>query len=589
MSQLVPQLKLRDISSAEQLNNIFPSDMPALAQRVLMARGVGSIVDIGQKLSDMPAPKGMLGVDQAASLLADAVQQQKRLVIIGDFDADGATSCALAIKVLRAFGMQHVQYLVPNRFDFGYGLSPEIVDVAMEMQPHLLMTVDNGIASVAGVLRAKQLGLDVIVTDHHLPGDELPLADAIVNPNQAGCQFGDGSLAGVGVLFYVLAVLRGLLAQRGWFQQLNIAPPNMSQWLDLVALGTVADLVPLRRTNRILVHQGLKLIRSGRGGPGIRALLEVAGKDWRQVYASDLGFTVGPRVNAAGRLDDIATGIECLLTSNEQQARELAADLHAINADRRAIQQQMTHEAERILSEINSEAAANFSGVALFHPEWHQGVVGLVASKIKEQLHRPTIVFALEHSDNPNADLKGSARSIPGLHIRDILDEVSKKYPDLIIKFGGHAMAAGLSIARDNFEQFCHAFDEIVNLHLLPEHLEQICWSDGELDAEDFSVETANMLANLCVWGQSIEEPRFHGQFCITQARLLKDAHLKLVLESDSGQLCDAIWFYIPPHMIDAYHQGLQDTVVTLYFSMQVNEFRGARNLQLMVHQCWID
>ncbi|NNG14495.1 MAG: single-stranded-DNA-specific exonuclease RecJ, partial [Gammaproteobacteria bacterium] len=474
---------------------------------------------------------------------------------------------------LRMFGAQQVTYLVPNRFTFGYGLTPEIVELAAERKPDLLITVDNGISSIAGVRAAKQHGMQVIVTDHHLPGDELPEADAIVNPNQPGDSFPCKSLAGVGVALYVMFSLRAELRERDWFTQQGMVMPNLAVLLDLVALGTVADVVPLERNNRILVAQGLARIRQGKCCAGLVALLKIAGRNQKTCVASDFGFAVAPRLNAAGRLEDMSIGIECLLTDDPKQALALAQQLDALNHERRSIEQDMREQAFAALDSLQIDDAQQPVGVCLYDASWHQGVIGILASRVKERLHRPVIAFA----PGDNGELKGSARSIPGLHIRDALDAVAAHNPGLITKFGGHAMAAGLSLPESEFGRFCRAFDAEVRQQLDEEDLKGIVHSDGELTSNDLNLAFAETLRNAGPWGQGFPEPTFDGEFELVSRRIVGERHLKLMLRKPGEQDCiDGIAFNITD--ID---WPVQVKRVQLVYRLDVNEFQGMRTAQL--------
>lgn len=561
----------------------FSSDYPDSIKRILLARDIGSDAELNASLASMEPPGALKGIDAAVELLEDALQQQRIVLVCGDYDADGATSTALLIRVLKQLGLQQIDFLVPNRFDFGYGLSPELVDVAAanEPKPDLIITVDNGISSVAGVDHARQLGMDVLVTDHHLPGSQLPNANAIVNPNQPDCQFASKHLAGVGVVFYLLIALRARLRESGWFRDQGLSEPRLEQYLDLVALGTIADVVKLDRLNRILVSQGLKLICSGQGNPGIRNLFLVAGRDLRYALSSDLGFSIGPRINAAGRLDDITQGILCLLADDDQQAHEYAQQMHQMNQDRRQIQEHMVAEAERALAELLSlqdteDDSALPWGYCCFHADWHQGLVGLVASKIKERLHRPVIAFAKAES----GELKGSARSIPGLHIRDCLERVSSRYPDLISKFGGHAMAAGLTIQESDYPAFIEAFDEAVRSMLQEQDLQAVVWTDGQLQYDQLSIGFARKIERLLPWGQGVPEPQFSGEFEVHDLRWLKETHLKLklALKEAPNQSLDAIWFNAPQNVI----QQRGDCFQAVY-RLGVNRYMEKESLQLQI------
>ncbi|MHC5349649.1 single-stranded-DNA-specific exonuclease RecJ [Metapseudomonas furukawaii] len=549
-------------------------DLPPLLTRLYAARGVQSADELDKSLARLIPYQRLKGIDAAVDLLVDALAQRQRILYVGDFDADGATASCVGVLGLRMLGAFHVDYLVPNRFEYGYGLTPEIVAVALKRHPDLLVTVDNGISSVEGVAAAKAAGLKVLVTDHHLPGPELPAADAIVNPNQPGCDFPSKSLAGVGVIFYVLLALRARLRESGWFARTGIREPNLGELLDLVALGSVADVVPLDANNRILVHQGLARIRAGRARPGLKAILEVAGRQASRITSTDLGFILGPRLNAAGRLDDMSLGIECLLCEDEALARDMAAQLDALNQDRKAIEQGMQREALAQLKNLPIEDMP--FGLCLFEPEWHQGVIGILASRLKERYHRPTIAFA----DAGDGLLKGSARSVPGFHIRDALDAVAARHPGLITKFGGHAMAAGLSLPVEHFGAFAAAFDAETRRQLCEEDLTGRLLSDGQLGIEEFHLELARALRLAGPWGQHFPEPLFHGVFQIVQQRLVGERHLKLVLKSECGALqLDGIAFNIDRE------QWPNPTVrwAELAYKLDVNEYRGQESVQLMV------
>lgn len=549
-------------------------DLPPLLTRLYAARGVRSAVELEKGLARLIPYQQLAGIDAAVALLVEALEQRRRVLIVGDFDADGATASCVGVLGLRMLGVAHVDYLVPNRFEYGYGLTPEIVAVALQRRPELLITVDNGISSVDGVAAAKAAGLKVLVTDHHLPGPELPAADAIVNPNQPGCDFPSKAMAGVGVIFYVLLALRARLRDIGWFARAGLAEPNLGELLDLVALGSVADVVPLDANNRILVHQGLARIRAGRARPGLKAILEVAGKQAARITSTDLGFILGPRLNAAGRLDDMSLGIECLLCEDEVLARDMAVQLDQLNQDRKAIEQGMQREALAQLKDLPVEQLP--FGLCLFEPEWHQGVIGILASRLKERYHRPTIAFA----DAGDGLLKGSARSVPGFHIRDALDAVAARHPGLISKFGGHAMAAGLSLPVANFGAFAAAFDAEVRRQLSDEDLTGRLLSDGQLGAEEFHLELARALRHAGPWGQHFPEPLFHGMFQLVQQRLVGERHLKLVVKTECGsRTLDGIAFNIDRE------QWPNPTVrwVELAYKLDVNEYRGQESVQLLV------
>jgi single-stranded-DNA-specific exonuclease len=560
---------------------VLPESLPPLVRRIYSQRPLAALTELELTLSQLIPPARLKGIDAAVDLLEAALKEGERLLIVADFDADGATSCALALTVLRAFGCAHVDYIVPNRFEYGYGLTPEIVELAKGKNPDLIITVDNGISSIEGIESARVAGIKTLVTDHHLPGRELPAADAIVNPNQPGCEFPSKSIAGVGVIFYVMLALRSRLRDSGWFSSKGIPEPNLAEQLDLVALGTVADVVALDHNNRILVSEGIKRIRAGRARPGILSLLILAKRNFSTLAASDLGFAVGPRLNAAGRLDDMSTGIECLLTQSEHEAHEYALELDGMNKDRRDIEAGMREQAFALVDQLAFDADDLPAGLSLFDERWHQGVVGIVASRIKERCHRPVIAFALADADDPESELKGSARSIPGFHIRDALDAVAAANPGLVTKFGGHAMAAGLSLSRANFDAFAQAFAAEATRVLSPELLQATIVSDGELSAEELTLGCAADLAAAGPWGQAFPEPTFHGRFKLQQQRRLGENHLKMVLSplGDDGFLVDAIAFGVS----EADWPASSATEIELAYRLNINEFRGARTLQLMV------
>ena len=570
-----PNIRRRqaDISSALQ-----KATLPEVLKRVYASRGITDPSELALGLNQLLPPANLKGVADAAELLADAIEGEARVLIVGDFDADGATSCAMAVSVLQHMGLREVAYLVPNRFEFGYGLTPEIVEMAAAQMPDLIVTVDNGISSVEGVSAAQTLGISVLITDHHLPGDSLPTADVIVNPNQPGCQFPSKSLAGVGVMFYVLSAVRAALRNRGWFSAEGIEEPNLGDSLDLVALGTVADVVPLDRNNRILVAAGLARIRSGRARPGIEALFEVAGRDHRQASASDLGFIVGPRLNAAGRLDDMSIGIECLLAESSAAARGFAEKLHQLNRERRDIEQSMQQDALVQLDSIDLENDDSLFAMTLYDSAWHQGVIGILASRIRERVHRPTLVFA----DSEEGMLKGSGRSIVGLHLRDVLDQVATRHPGLLTKFGGHAMAAGLSLARDDLDRFKRALNDAVADalgHTPPERNED---SDGALAPGDFGLLLAEQLANGGPWGQHFPEPLFDGQFSVRSHRIVGEKHLKLTLDAEGTEI-EGIAFNID---VSEWLAAPLQRFHALY-RLNVNEYRGERRAQLVIQSFW--
>lgn len=536
-----PRIVARSPAASDAAADFGP-DLPPLLQRIYRVRGVTSADQLDRSLTALLPPRDLNGIDGAAQRLARAVTSGEHILIVGDFDADGATSVALAVSLLQAMGASRVSFLVPNRFEFGYGLSPEIVALAAERRPDLLVTVDNGIASVDGVAAANQAGIDVIVTDHHLPGRELPAACALVNPNLPDCGFSSKSLAGVGVIYYVLSAVRARLREDGWFA--GRAEPNLGDWLDLVALGTVADVVPLDRNNRILVHQGLMRIRAGRCRPGIRALAEVAQRPLASLSAQDLGFALGPRLNAAGRLDDMTLGIRCLLAPDAAEGRTLARAMDELNRARRELEREMVRDAELIVA-AHDVAAQDRYGVCVYEPGWHQGVIGIVAGRLREKIHRPVIAFADAGGANPD-ELKGSARSLPALHVRDVLDAVATRYPGLLMRFGGHAMAAGLSIKRVHYERFARAFDAEVRRRLPASALTPTLETDGELESADLCLDTARLLAHCGPWGQGFPEPLFHGRFDLVSQRVVGEQHLKLVLRC-GRRLVDAIAFRQSP------------------------------------------
>ncbi|MEQ1558685.1 MAG: single-stranded-DNA-specific exonuclease RecJ [Methyloglobulus sp.] len=557
-------------NNRNQLNDMHP-----ILQRILLARGVKSNTDLDRALEKLPSPWLLSGMEDMVVHLITAIKTQQKISIVADFDADGATSCAVASKGLQLLGAINTTFVVPNRFEYGYGLTPEIVELVKQQQPDIIITVDNGISSIEGVKAAQSAGIKVLVTDHHLPGHELPPADAIVNPNLANDKFPSKALAGVGVIFYVLLALRSRLREQGWFQQ-QIAEPNLAQLLDYVALGTVADVVALDHVNRILVHQGLLRIRTGRCHPGLQALIEISGRNPHTLVAADLGFALGPRLNAAGRMDDMSLGIQCLLTDDPALAKTIALQLDDLNNDRKAIEAQMKQEALALLSQMKTLDEHHLpAGVCLFDENWHQGVIGILASRIKDQLHRPVIAFAPAGKDL----IKGSARSIPGVHIRDILSDIATQHPKLLTKFGGHAMAAGLSIKMHDYPVFALAFDEIVRKRLDSADLDQKIWSDGELAEHDMSLELAELLQSAATWGQDFPEPVFHGRFDIVQSRIVGQQHLKLVMRKPNGNLLlDGIAFFV-----DKPEQWLGLRVCNAAYKLDVNEFRGQRSVQLLV------
>ena len=559
------QIAIRPVPQRARLMLEQAGVHPLLA-RLYAARGVQDAGELDTRLKALLPPDSMKGIDAAAHLLADAVAAGKKILIVADYDCDGATACALGLRALRMFGAT-ADYLVPNRFETGYGLSPEVARLAAAKRPDVLVTVDNGIASVAGVAEAKRLGMTVIVTDHHLPGDELPAADAIVNPNQPGCRFPSKSIAGVGVMFYVMLALRAELRKRGAFA--NCPEPNLAALLDLVALGTVADVVPLDRNNRILVARGLERIRQRRMIPGIAALLQVAGRTPERAGSFDLGFAVGPRLNAAGRLADMSLGIECLATDDMGRALNIAQELDAINQERRAIEADMRAAAAIQLEAID---AAGHASLTLFDPVWHQGVIGILAGRVKEALHRPTFVFARGQEGVAGGELKGSGRSIPGLHLRDALDLVAKRHPDLLKRFGGHAAAAGLTLMENDLPLFENAFEAVARALLPPAALTRTLETDGVLEAGYYGLTAARLLQD-AIWGQAFPAPLFTDEFEVVQQRLLKDKHLKLTLKKGTARF-DAIRFN--------HAAGVGDRIRAV-FRLDINEWQGEANVQLVL------
>jgi len=575
---VIPLIRRRETNSVAQA----VLAVPPLLQRILAARQVLTDADRVLDFQHLHPPQLLKGIDAAVSLLMAQLPAQRRILIVSDFDADGATSCVLAIRALRAMGFQNVDYIVPNRFEYGYGLTPEIVQLARGKAPDILITVDNGISSNEGVQVARALGMQVIITDHHLPGLELPLADAIVNPNQPGCDFPSKSLAGVGVVFYVMAALRSALRDAGWFAKAGIVEPNLAGLLDLVALGTVADVVTLDRNNRILVNEGLKRIRAGRACAGILALLEIGKRTLPALQASDLGFAAGPRLNAAGRLDDMALGIECLLADDPVVAMATARRLDEMNQQRKGIEEDMRDQAVSELDALDIGGATAPAGVCIYNPAWHQGVIGILAARIKERLHRPVIAFADADVDGEGEpQLKGSARSIAGLHIRDVLDTVATRNPGLISRFGGHAMAAGLSLRTRDYAQFCAAFAAEVTALLTEDDLQARILTDGEVRAEELTLNTAQLLRELGPWGQGFPEPSFDGEFEVLQQRMLGAKHLKLVLcpPGCRQQALDAIAFNVDP----ALWATCNVARISAVYRLDVNEYRGQRSLQLVL------
>ncbi len=563
----------------------FLSALPPILARVYSTRNIQSASELDNSLKGLLPYKSLKGIDAAVNLLVAALQDKASILIVGDFDADGATSTVVAIRALRLMGHSNVKYLVPNRFKYGYGLTPEIVDVAQQSKPDIIITVDNGIASIDGVERAKQYGIKVLVTDHHLPADTLPAADAIVNPNQVGDTFKCKSTAGVGIIFYTMLALRAALRDEGWFAT-ECPEPNLAELLDLVALGTVADVVPLEHNNRILVAQGIARIRAGKVSAGLKALIKVAGRNAQQIKASDMGFAIAPRINAAGRLEDMSIGIECLLCDDDVHAMAIATQLDSLNYSRREIEGEMKQQAFKILDKILKDQSNNFNdensipaALCIYQEDWHEGVIGILASRIKDHFHRPVIAFATAKE----GELKGSARSIQGLHLRDVLDEVSKKFPNLIEKFGGHAMAAGLTLKKENLNEFKNAFMQQVDKHLTDDKLQNILLTDGSLNESELNLDVAELIQNAGPWGQSFPEPVFDGQFELIEKRIVGEKHLKLVLGYSGMDLAqkntiDAIAF----NVTDA-DWPVDVSRVDAVYRLDVNEFRGNRTAQLMI------
>jgi len=560
--------------TAETQEGTLSGDIHPVLRRVYLNRGIASDEQLDRSLAGLPSYQSLSGIDKAVDLLSAAIEQSKRILIVADFDADGATSCAVAVRGLRMLGAQHVDFVVPDRFKFGYGLTPEIVDVALQRNPDLIITVDNGISSIDGVAHAIAQGCDVVVTDHHLPPAQLPNAHAIVNPQLKGDNFPSKALAGVGVMFYVLLALRARFKEQGRYE--TTRAPNLANLLDIVALGTVADVVPLDEVNRRLVHQGLLRIQQGKCVPGIHALLQQAKREPKNIVASDLGFAVGPRLNAAGRLDNMALGIECLLTDDAATANNIAEQLDLLNLERRTIEDDMKLAAYKILEKLkDTKNSEDQWGVCLFEETWHQGVIGILASRIKERFNRPVIAFASASA----TEIKGSARSIPGLHIRDVLDDIACQHPQLLKKFGGHAMAAGLSIATKDYEQFVDLFNQAVKQRLNNKRPENIYLVDGEIPDQELNMNLALALKHGGPWGQEFPEPSFIGTFNVRGARIVGQKHIKWQLETQTTQRrLDAIYFNPedPEELIGR-------STVTLAYQLDINEYMGRTSVQLMV------
>ncbi len=572
MSVRMIKRRSKAVDERQSLGHIHP-----ILKRVYAQRGISSMRQLELSVARLLPAIQLSGMAEAMVLLEQALKCRQRILVVGDFDADGATSTALALRALRSMGAAHVHYLVPNRFEYGYGLTPEIVAASLDWRPDLIITVDNGVASVDGVAAAYAHGIKVMITDHHLPGTELPQAEVIINPNMHDDPFPSKALAGVGVIFYVMLALRAHLREVGWFKARGIAEPNMAQYLDLVALGTVADVVPLDHNNRIMVEQGLRRIRAGHCIVGISALLRVAGRNQRRAVASDMGFAVGPRLNAAGRLQDMSIGIECLLTDDQDKANALAVKLDQLNCQRREIESRMQNDALELVEQTSAglDDKALPEGFCLYDEGWHQGVIGILASRIKERFHRPVIAFAKAE----NGEIKGSARSIPALHIRDLLDEIATAHPGLITKFGGHAMAAGLSLPRTHLDDFRQAYARMVTQNLTEDQLNGDVYSDGELEHGQLCLEIAELLRQGGPWGQGFPEPEFDGVFEIMNRRVVGEKHLKLSLKTD-GYFpgIDAMVFNF-----SAMGQCDDFKRIHIVYRLDVNEYRGVLTPQLIV------
>ena len=553
----------------------LPDSIHPVLKRIYASRNIKSSEDLDYSLGSLIPYEELGGVDDAVILLQEMITQKKRILIVADFDADGATSCALAIRGLTAMGAEDVIYVVPNRFEHGYGLSPKIVDVALDHDPDLIVTVDNGISSISGVEHAKKNGIKVLITDHHLPGDKLPSADVIINPQLKEDKFPSKNLAGVGVIFYILLALRAKLKAEDWFDEKNIKYPNLANLLDLVALGTISDLVPLDKNNRTMVAHGLKLMRKNKSKAGILAILNQSGRQLSTLTSGDLSFAIAPRLNAAGRLTDMSLGIECLLTDDKENATEMAKKLNQLNIERRQIQDNMEEQAftefEKYLQDTSKKIP---HGICIYNQNWHQGVVGILAAKIKEKFNRPVVVFAQECQ----GILKGSARSITELHIKDVFDEIARLYPELILTFGGHAMAAGLTIEESQFDRFSDVFNKVVDRYISSDSLEDQCLTDGELSGDDFSLPLALAIQNAGPWGQSFPEPIFVGQFKILDKRVVGESHLKLKLQSRNNNTLDAIAFNMTD---DDWPSKLEQ--ITSTYRLGINNYRGHSQIQLFI------
>ena len=556
----------------------FSKTVHPLIQKIFKQRPITNASEIELGLNNLLSPEKFKGIDDAVSLLVKALEEQQRVLVVADFDADGATSCVVAIDCLRKFGLKQIDYVVPNRFEYGYGLTPEIVELGKLKNPDIIITVDNGISSVEGVATANNAGISVIITDHHLAPSVLPAAEAILNPNQLGCDFPSKCIAGVGVIFYLMLALRIRLRTLDWFEKTGIREPNLADQLDLVALGTIADVVPLDRNNRILIDEGLKRIRKGKTRPGIDALINISDRQRVHLKASDVGYGLAPRLNAAGRLEDMSTGIECLLSTSESEAYQLALSLDGINKDRKKLEADMREQAWQVLDELSGQYENLPNTLCLFDERWHQGIVGLIASKVKEKYHRPTIAFA---QVDDGKEIKGSARSVKGFHIRDALDIVATKNPGLIDKYGGHAMAAGLSLKKQNFELFKKAFLREANQLLSEEQLQSKILTDGSVESKWLTLDTAKLIEAAGPWGQEFSEPLFDGQFCLVEHRRVGKNHLKMVLSSKED----------PEHIVDAIAFSVDDKdwpkdrseEIEIAYRLEANRFQGNVTLQLVV------
>ncbi|MFU2509657.1 single-stranded-DNA-specific exonuclease RecJ [Pseudoalteromonas sp. ASV78] len=563
------------VARDHQDDSHLPNHLHPVIKQIYASRQVNHADELNNSAATLHDFKLFKDIDKATALLQHALQAQSKVLIVGDFDADGATSTATLMQGLAMFGFAHLDYLVPDRFSLGYGLSPALAEQIVTMAPDLVITVDNGISCIAGIAIVKAAGIKVLVTDHHLQGEQLPNADAIVNPNRHDCQFPSKSIAGVGVAFYLLIALRSALRDVGHFEQQP--PPNLADLLDIVALGTVADVVALDANNRTLVHQGLARIRSGKTRPGITALIEVANRNAARLSASDFGFSLAPRLNAAGRLDDMSLGIACLLATDINQARRIAGELDSLNHERREIEQGMQVEAQAVLDKLAFSDEQTPDAICLYQDDWHQGVIGILAGRLKEKYHRPTVIFA----GGDNGEIKGSCRSIEGLHMRDLLERLNTLHPHLISKFGGHAMAAGLSINEQHFSEFKREFEQAVSAQLSDEHKRCIILTDGELADDCFSMEFANLLKQAGPWGQQFPEPVFEHTFELVQQRIVGEKHLKLVLKHRSGRLVDAIAFGVD---VRAW-PDTEARFVKLAYQLDINEFRGKFSLQLIARE----